>query len=435
MTTPSAPHTLQRALGLKDLVAFGVASIMGSGGFNLIAEGVKAGGPLFPAAIGLIAALFQGASKAYDEAYKTFKSNTAEGDVVKQEFGSAASALTSFSILGFNVFSVSTILVFAAKNIFPHGKWHGQIGLAITVLALMTGLSLKGIELNKEVIGFFSACIVALLIFASSIGLVEAFGPSGPGPTAFPAALSTTPSLLKSVLYFYFVLSGFDDLMKFVEETKDPDCDIPRSFYLSNGISTLLTIGVAFAFTHVLTMRGGRGGGGQAGGGAGAVPTHNAIGFVVESALGPPSAKIVYWLGIFLMLVTAFVSFLAISRYLYGLGEQIPHAKEGGADSASSPAPAHTPLQLALLWLQDLSVEKVPWRSVLMTFGLVTAGIIINHTETLVIVTDFFLTLVMGTVTAAVAKMRWGRGETPWVEGATALGFLGILSTYIFPME
>jgi amino acid transporter len=431
MTSPSAPHTLQRALDLKDLVAFGVASIMGSGGFNLIAEGVKAGGPLFPAAIGLVAALFQGASKVYDEAYKTFKSNTAEGDVVKQEFGSATSTLTSFSILGFNVFSVSTILVFAAKNIFPQGKWHGQIGLAIAVLALMSGLSLKGIELNKEVIGFFSACIVLLLAFASSIGLVEAFGPSGPGLTAFPAALNSTPSLLKSILYFYFVLSGFDDLIKFVEETKNPDCDIPRSFYLSNSISTLLTIGVAFAFTHVLTMRGGRG---QAGGGAGAVPTHNAIGLVVESALGRPSAKIVYWLGIFLMLVTAFVSFLAVSRYLYGLGEQVPHAKEG-ADPTSSPAPAPTPLQRALLWLQDLNAEKVPWRSVLMTFGLITAGILINHTETLVIVTDFFLTLVMGTVAAAVTKMRWTRGETPWVEGATTLGFLGILSTYIFPME
>jgi amino acid transporter len=214
--------------------------------------------------------------------------------------------------------------------------------------------------------------------------------------------------------------------MKFVEETKDPDCDIPRSFYLSNGISTLLTIGVAFAFTHVLTMRGA--GAGQKGGGAGGVPTTNAIGLVIESALGPPSAKIVYWLGIFLMLVTAFVSFLAISRYLYGLGEQIPHTKS--EDQAST----HTPLQRALLWLQDLNAEKVPWRSVLMTFVLVAAGIIINHTETLVIVTDFFLTLVMGTVTAAVAKMRWTRGETPWVEGATALGFLGILSTYVFPM-
>lgn len=413
-------HALQKALGLKDLLAFGIASIMGSGGFNLISEGVKNGGTLFPAAIAIVAALFQGASKAYDEAYKVFKSNTAEGDVVKAEFGSTASNITSVSILGFNVFSASTILVFAAKNVFPQGQWYGQIGFALLVLALMTGFSLKGIEMNKEVVGFFSVAVVALLLFASSIGVVEAFGPTGSPPSAFPAALaSRTPNLLKSVLYFYFVLSGFDDIMKFVEESKDPDCDIPRAFYMSNAISTLLTVGVAFAFTHMLTLKGGRGGAQGGGGGGGAIPTDNAIGRVIESALGPPSAKIVHWLGIFLMLVTAFVSFLAITRYLYGLGEE---AKKGEKEGESW-----------LHWLQDLNAEKVPWRSVGLTFGLVASGILMNHTDTLVMITDFFLTLVMGTVTAAVAKMRWGRGETPWIEGATAAGFLGILSTYVFP--
>jgi amino acid transporter len=420
-SSASQPHALQKALGLKDLLAFGIASIMGSGGFNLISEGVKNGGPLFPVAIAIVAALFQGASKAYEEAYKVFKSNTAEGDVVKAEFGPAASNVTSAAILGFNVFSVSTILVFAAKNVFPQGKWYGQIGFAILVLALMTGFSLKGIELNKEVIGLFSAAIILLLFFASSIGLVEAFGPTGGNPTAFPAVLQRTPSLLKSVLYFYFVLSGFDDIMKFVEESKDPDCDIPRSFYMSNAISTLLTIGVAFAFTHVLTLR--RGGGGQAGGGG--IPTENAIGLVVESALGPPSAKVVYWLGIFLMLVTAFVSFLAITRYLYGLGEESDKEKRGQKGGGEGQSWLH--------WLQELNAEKVPWRSVVLTFGLVASGILMNHTDTLVMVTDFFLTLVMGAVTAAVAKMRWGRGEKPWVETAAATGFLGILSTYVFP--
>jgi APA family basic amino acid/polyamine antiporter len=393
---------LDRVLGLTDLVAFGVASIMGSGGFNLISEGIVNGGPWFPAAIGLISALFQGASKVYSEAYYAFKSNTAETDVVKAEFGASAASLTGLSILGFNIFSVSTILVFAAKNIFPKGQWHGQIGIAILILAAMSGLSLKGIELNKQVIGFFSACIVSLLAFASSIGLVEGLGPSGTPPDAYPAALSKAPNFATSVFFFYFILSGFDDLMKFTEETKDPDRDIPRSFYISNAVSTLLTVGVAYAYVHVLTLqRKGQ-----------PLHTENAIGHIIESALGKPSAEIVYWLGIFLMLITAFVSFLAVTRYLYGLGDQKHEGKVG---------------QL-LNWLQDLNTEKVPWRSVLMTFGLTAAGILMNHTSTLVRISDLFLTLVMVTVSAAVTSMKWKKdGVLPWIEGLTTAGFAALL--------
>lgn len=414
-TAAPPPTQLQRALGLQDLVAFGIASIMGSGGFNLISEGVVQGGRWFPAAITIIAALFQGASKAYEEAYKAFKSNTAESDVVQQQFGSWASKLTGISILGFNIFSVSTILVFAAKNIFPAGKWHGQIGVALLILSAMFGFSLKGIELDKTVIGIFSACIVALLAFASAIGLVEGFGPNGTPPDAWPAALNKTPSFLNSVLFFYFVLSGFDDLMKFVQESKDPDKDIPRAFYLSNGISTVLTVGVAYAFVHVLTMRKG----------GGPIPTNNAIGLVLESALGPPTATAVYWLGIFLMLSTAFVSFLAITRYIYSLADKI--------DSYSTDDEKAGPFNRFLHWLQDLNSAAVPWRSVLFTFVLISIGILMNHTETLVKFSDFFLTLVMFTVTAAVTKMRLSKGEVPWIEGATATGFLGLLSTWLLP--
>lgn len=393
---------LDRVLGLTDLVAFGVASIMGSGGFNLISEGIVNGGPWFPAAIGLIATLFQGASKVYSEAYAAFKSNTAETDIVKQEFGSGTAAFTGLSILGFNIFSVSTILVFAAKNMFPKGTWSGQIGVAILILAAMTGFSLKGIELNKQVIGFFSACIVGLLAFASSIGLVEGLGPTGTAPDAYPDALSKTPNFATSIFFFYFILSGFDDLMKFTEETKDPDRDIPRSFYISNALSTLLTVGVAYAYVHVLTLqRRGQ-----------PLHTENAIGHIIESALGKPSAEIIYWLGIFLMLITAFVSFLAVTRYLYGLGDQKHPGRVGDI----------------LQWLQDLNAEKVPWRSVLMTFGLTAAGILMNHTHTLVRVSDLFLTLTMLTVSGAVTKYRWSKtGRVPWIEGLTAAGFAALL--------
>ena len=391
--------TLRQVLSLPELLGIGITASMGSGGFNLISEGVKQGGPQFPLAIAIVAALFQGASKVYSEAYAAFKTNTSESDVVRKEFGPLVQNLTAFTISGFGILSISTILVFAAKTLFPAGKWYGQIGVALLTLGTMTIFALKGIETNTKVISIFSAVIVALLTFASAIGLVEGFGAGGTPPDAYPSEFTSTLSLPQSINYFFFVLAGFESLMKFTEETSQPDTTIPKSFYLTNAISTLLTVGVAYAYVHTLTLK-------KSSGAAG----HDALSLIIETAVGKPAGNLVYWLSILIMVVTAFIAFLATSRYIHGI--------------------AH---EMDVKWLQELNAEKVPWKAVLACGGVAAAGILMNHTSTLVNISDTFLTVTLATVSAAVTAMRWRRGETPWVEGATTLGFLTILSTCCIP--
>ena len=397
--SPDTETNFKRVLGLPELLGIGITASMGSGGFNLISEGVKQGGPQFPAAIAIVAALFQGASKVYSEAYKAFKSNTSESDVVRNEFGSGAQGLTSIAISGFGILSISTILVFAAKTLFPAGKWYGQISVALLALSTMTAFAMKGIEANTRVIGVFSATIVALLTFASAIGLIEGFGAGGTPSDAYPAEFASTISLPQSINYFYFVLAGFESLMKFTKETSQPDTNIPKSFYLTNAISTLLTIGVAYAYVHTLTLK-------KSGGAAG----HDALSLIIQTAVGKPAGSAVYWLSIFIMIITAFIAFLATSRYIHGMAEE-----------------------MGISWLQGLNAEKVPWKAVAACGGVAAAGILMNHTSTLVNISDTFLTVTLATVSAAVTAMRWRRGETPWVEGATTLGFLTILSTCCIP--
>ena len=412
----SAP-TLKRSLNLTDLVLIGIGTILGTGGFNFIGEAVKDGGPMFPAALAIVSVLFQGASKVYDVAYRAFKTNTAESDAVESVFGPFASLLTSVSILGFNIFAVSTLLVKTASRIFPQGKWHGQVSLALMVLTTMTGVALKGIDVNKEFIGFFSSIIVVLLTLASGIGLFEGFLGGGPGPAAYPASLRSVPSFTKSVLFFYFIFSGFDDLIKFTEEAKNPDDDVPRSFYLSNAISTLLTVGVSYAFLHVLTLK-------KYGGTGGApVPTENALGVILESALGPPVANIVEMLSHILIIATAFVSFLAVTRYMFSMAEL--HDKKDKTEE--------TFMSGRLGWLQAVNENKAPWKAILAAFVLIAGGILLNHTEHLVQLTDSFLTFIMVSVSAAVSVMQWKKGKVPWIEGATTLGFAGIFFSCCWP--
>ena len=396
--------SLEKSLVFTDLISFGIASIMGSGGFNLIGEAIAAAGPWTAGAIALVSALFQGASKVYEEAFNAFKSNTSESDVVRQELGTGAEFVSMIGILFFNVFSVSTILVFAAKTIFPKGLWAGQISVALGLLGLMSGFALKGIDMNKYVISLFSTIITLLLLAASAIGLIEGFGPTGTDASTWPSALSGTPDFKQSVLYIYFILAGFDVLMKFTQEAIDPEKDIPRSFYVSNAMSTLLTTGVAYAFIHALTLKR-----------YSSVPKDNVLGVIFDSFFGPPAGSIAHSLSIGLMIVTAFVTLLGTSRYLYSLAKESKTFPEGWKN-----------------WLDDLNEEKVPVNTVLITLGLAATGILLNHTSSLVRLSDFFLTLVMFLVSVAVSKLRAGRGEFPAIEAATALGFGALLMTCCF---
>ena len=71
-------------------------------------------------------------------------------------------------------------------------------------------------------------------------------------------------------------------------------------------------------------------------------------------------------------------------------------------------------------------------KTVYITLGLAALGILLNQVSKLVRLSDFFLTLVMFTVAAAVTRRQILAGSVPLIEGATAAGFLGLLFTCCF---
>jgi amino acid transporter len=249
----------------------------------------------------------------------------------------------------------------------------------------MTGFSLKGIDMNKEAINFFSYTIIALLAFASIIGGME-FGKNG---YSLPASINTTPDFAKSFIYFYFVLAGFDALMKFSQEAVDPDKDIPRSFYTSNALSTILTAGVCFSFLVVFSNHKFQ-------------ENENIVARIVGSALGNSAGEVVGLLSIFLMIGTGFIAFLTTTRYMFGLGKEIAILKE-------------------------LNENKVPWVSVMITFIIATLGIFINNVFTLVKISDITMTVTLLLVSAAVTRAQIMKGVVPIVEGITTLSLASIL--------
>ena len=384
----SEAQGLKKSMTLNDLVLFGILSILASGGFNLLGHAVVQAGQAWPATLLAASAVFMGSAKTYVVAFQNFPSNTAESDLVQEEFGGIASAITAIGILIFNIVSISTILVFCSHIILPSASWISQIALTISMIAAMSGFALQGIDVNKSVLNGFSQLLILILAITSALGV------GGLVLNGYPSVFRVKGgSLLSSFFYFFFIIAGFDALMKFVEETKEPS-DIPKSFYLSNLISIILLIGVVLAYICWVDI--------------GSLKSYdNPIGEVFQVFIGGYTREIFIGFAVMFMVIKSFVIFLVTTRYLYGLADEYP----------------------VLAPLKSVNAAKVPDTAIYTTFGISSAVAFLNHTESLLRLTDLGLGIQLLTVAGAATVSQIKAGAFPLVEGATTAALTAVLAS------
>ena len=377
---------LNRTLTLTDLTLFGVASIMGSGGFNLIGTGVRQGGAMWPWALGISAVLLMGSAFTYTGAYERFKKNTSETDILQSVFGPLVEGGGSGLIVVYNIVTVIVILVFCSKMMLPAGSWPSQVALTLGMLGGMSGFALLGIDLNRDVINGMTWALIGVLSAAVALG---GYGAATHGIPALP--MPSHDGFMKSLWMFFFVLVGFNTIMKFSEETK-VESDIPKSFYLSNAVSIFLTIGVAVAMTVWLP---------------GLAVNQETIAFELLFAkfLGRGILEPFKWIVLAFLLLTTFVVFLATTRYLYSM-DWLPVMKE-------------------------VNAAKAPWAAIASVFGGGSLLALINNTETLVMITDLGFAVIATLVAGAVSVADWRDGnlESSVISGATGAGFMGLIAS------
>ena len=379
---------LDRALTLTDLTLFGVASIVGSGGFNLVGKAVRAGGSWWPVAFLISATLLLGAAYAYSEAFAFSGKNTAESDLVASVFGPVGETVSIGAIMLFNIVSISAILVFCSQLLLPEGSWISQVGISLATLAGMACFSLAGIEFNRVSIDAVAYVLVAVLAGTASLGL---YGLSAAPPSR--EGLGSGSSFTTSLLMMFYILAGFDSNMKFAEEAVN-SADIPQSFFTSNVISLLLVAGVALAIQYWLPR-------------LTAAKESNALGNLFSVFAGPWIIEPTKYLMIAFMITTTFIVFLSQTRYLFGLGEKF---------SALAP-------------LKEVNGASVPYNTVALVATLVGLAVLINHTETLVRISDVGVIGLLGLVATAASVTDWRSGSfiSSLVNGLTATGFGGLL--------
>jgi len=337
-------------------------------------------------ALGTAAVLLLGSAYSYAGAHSRFNTNTSESDIIEAEMGKGMSWIGTGAILVYNIVSIVVILVVCTRLLAPSGTWFLQVATAVFLLSCMTGLALTGIELNKSVTNATTYALIGVLVIAAFMGFGGAFMEGG---HAVPG------DFMNSVWMFLYVLVGFDAIMKFTEESV-VDSDVQTAFFLSNGISIVLTLGVAAAIASWLPP-------------LTKDSESNALGLLFAKFFGKGVLGSFRWLMIVFLLLTVFVVFLATSRYLYGLGEKMEFL---------SP-------------LTAVNEAQAPWVSIMTVFGVGAVLSMINHVDTLVIITDVGFAVIATLVAGSVAIADWHDGflTSAAINGATASGFLGLITT------
>ena len=234
---------LEKTLTISDLTLFGITSILGSGGFNLIGNALASGGVYAPVTLGASGALFLGSAYSYSYARKKYNSNISESKIIESVFGNYGKNLSIFTILFYNIFAAATILVFCSKLLFPNVSYYKQISFSLLLLTSMALAAFNRLNINKNIINLFSVVIVGLLSIATYLGLKN-ISSLDINNIKFPQL-----NIYESFLFFFFILAGHDALIKFTEEAKNSS-DIDKSMYYSIIISILLTAGTCLAFIY-----------------------------------------------------------------------------------------------------------------------------------------------------------------------------------------
>jgi len=237
---------LQRSLGLGHVIFFGVGSILGAGIYTLIGKVSGEAGNLTWLAFLIASFTAFLTAFSYAELSAAFPRSGGEYIYAQKAFGQHAGTGVGLLIALNGIISAATVsLGFAGY--FTELVDLPLLPVALGIIGLLLLVNIRGVQASSTV----------------NIGLtvVEILGLVAVGIAAFPQVgavdLLVLPDGNVNGLFFaaalsFFAYMGFEDIVKLAEETREPERNIPRALFISNGI--VLVIYVALAMLVVSAM-------------------------------------------------------------------------------------------------------------------------------------------------------------------------------------
>ena len=222
--------SLDRSLGLGQVIFFGVGSILGAGIYTLIGKVAGHAGNL--TWLAFIIASFTALLTAfsYAELSAAYPRSGGEYVYVKHAFGQRLGTFIGLVIASNGIISAATVsLGFAGyfTQLIQFPIWP----IAIGILVLLFAVNAIGIQASSNVnmvltgVEILGLVVVGVAAFPQ-LGTVDLLQSAGKGMDGlfFAAVLS------------FFAYVGFEDIVKLAGETRDAKRNIPRALFAASGI-------------------------------------------------------------------------------------------------------------------------------------------------------------------------------------------------------
>jgi APA family basic amino acid/polyamine antiporter len=274
-------HRLDRTLGLRNLVLFGVGSAVGVSLF--VQTGPEAATHAGPAValsfvLASLACLFAAlcyaefaglvpvAGSAYSYAYATMGEVTAwmigwcllleylmSGSLVAIGWSGYFSAtLANFGVHLPSVLTAAPLAVTPDGHIYASGKWIDFPAVTITLVTawlIMRGTNLSA-KVNDVVVAMKVLAIIAIVIGAIPFVNPHNWVPFIPPNTGISGHFGIS-GVMRSAGILFFAYVGFDSISTLGQETKNPQKTIPLALMLSLAICVTLYVAVALIMTGI----------------------------------------------------------------------------------------------------------------------------------------------------------------------------------------
>jgi APA family basic amino acid/polyamine antiporter len=357
------PGGLARELGLWEVTLSGVGIIFGAGIYALIgvAAGQAGNAVWLSFLLSAAAALFTALS--YAELASMFPRAGAEYEYTAEAAGESLAFVVGWLIIFSGIVAAAAVSLGFA-NYFAALTGAPVIPVAALLLTALMALLILGIRESTLV------AVIFTLVEAGGLLLIIVAGIPYLGSVDYLEMPLGLPGVFSAAALVFFAFLGFEEVVKFSEETVRPERTIPRALLIAFSLCTLLYILVSFSAVSVIGWEGL----------AASEAPFTAVAIAVWGEAGALALSVI---ALFATANTVLLLLLAASRISYGMARSgtLPRPLSKVHRTRRTPYIAVITVSLAsmvFLFLGDIgTVANVTNFTLFVTFAVVNGSVII----------------------------------------------------------